>query len=105
MAGNAAEKVFDALGNPMRRKILRILSARPLAVGQIASRLPVSRPAVSKHLLILETVHLVAHQKQGNRNIFRLDGGGVRPAQEFLQDFWEGALARFKIAAENSPRR
>jgi DNA-binding transcriptional ArsR family regulator len=105
MAGQAAERVFDALGNPVRRKILRILSARSLAVGEIASRLPVSRPAVSKHLLILEKVHLVAHEKQGNRNIFRLDGGGVLPAREFLEGFWEGALARFKMAAENRPRK
>lgn len=102
MADRAAERIFDALGNPVRRQILRILSARSRAVGEIASSLPVSRPAVSRHLRILEKAALVAHEKQGNRNIFRLNDHGLRPAQEFLDGFWEGALARFKIAAENS---
>jgi predicted transcriptional regulator len=101
MQGSAAEKTFDALGNPVRRKILRILNTRPRAVGEIASGLPVSRPAVSKHLRILEKAGLVSHEKAGNRNIFKLDGKGLRSAQEYLEDFWEGALARFKIAAEN----
>jgi DNA-binding transcriptional ArsR family regulator len=105
MAGSAAEKTFDALGNPVRRRILHILSDRPRAVGEIANGLPVSRPAVSRHLRILERVHLVAHDKQGNRNVFRLDGDGWRSAREFLDGFWEGSLARFKIVAENSPRR
>jgi predicted transcriptional regulator len=105
MAGNTAEKTFDALGNSVRRKILRILSEEPLAVGQIAAVLPISRPAVSKHLRILEQVKLVAHARQGNRNIFRMNQDGLRSAQEFLEEFWEGSLARFKLAAENTSRR
>jgi len=105
MPGNAAERTFDALGNPVRRKILRILSDQPRAVGEIASDLPVSRPAVSKHLRILEQVNLVSHEKKGNRNIFRLDKKGLRSAQVYLEGFWEGSLARFKIVAENTPQR
>jgi DNA-binding transcriptional ArsR family regulator len=105
MPGNAAERAFDALGNPVRRKILRILSDRPRAVGEIASDLPVSRPAVSKHLRILEQVNLVSHVRKGNRNIFHLEGKGLRVAQGFLEGFWEGSLARFKIVAENTPQR
>jgi DNA-binding transcriptional ArsR family regulator len=105
MAGSAAEKTFEALGNPVRRQILRLLSAAPRAVGEIASNLPVSRPAVSKHLRILESARLVAHQKKGNRNIFRLDGEGLLSAQEYLNGFWDGALARFKMVAENTPVR
>ena len=101
MQCNAAEKTFDALGNPLRRKILRILYARPRAVGEIASGLPVSRPAVSKHLRILEKANLVSHEKQGNRNVFTLNAKGLRSAQEYLEDFWEGSLARFKMVAEN----
>ena len=101
MQGSAAEKTFDALGNPVRRKILRILYAQPHAVGEIATVLPVSRPAVSKHLRILEKADLVSHTKQGNRNVFTLNGKGVRSAQEYLEGFWEGSLARFKMVAEN----
>ena len=105
MAGSSAEKAFDALGNPVRRRILHILSDRPRAVGEIAHGLPVSRPAVSRHLRILERVHLVAHEKLGNRNVFRLDQDGWRAAREFLDGFWEGSLARFKIVAENRTPR
>jgi DNA-binding transcriptional ArsR family regulator len=105
MPGNAAEKTFDALGNPVRRQILRILSRQPHAVGEIASGLPISRPAVSKHLRILERANLVASEKQGNRSIFSLNGEGLRGAQEFLADFWEGSLARFKMVAENPPQK
>jgi DNA-binding transcriptional ArsR family regulator len=102
MAGSTAEKSFNALGNPVRRQILRLLLTEPRAVGEIASNLPVSRPAVSRHLRILESARLVAHEKQGNRNIFRLDGEGLRSAQAYLDGFWDGALARFKMVAENS---
>jgi DNA-binding transcriptional ArsR family regulator len=105
MRSNAAEKTFDALGNPVRRQILRILSRQPRAVGEIASVLPVSRPAVSKHLRILENAELVTCQRQGNRSVFRLNQEGLRGAQEFLADFWEGSLARFKMAAENRPKK
>ena len=55
------DAALDALGNPVRRTILRILASGPLPVGEIASELPVSRPAVSKHLQILEIVNLVTH--------------------------------------------
>ena len=102
---DAAEKSFDALGNPVRRQILRILSRQPSAVGEIASGLPVSRPAVSRHLRILEKAALVTSERKGNRSIFRLEQEGLRGAQELLADFWEGSLARFKMAAENPPKK
>jgi DNA-binding transcriptional ArsR family regulator len=102
MPGNLAEKTFDALGNSVRRKILRILSEQPRAVGEIASRFPVSRPAVSRHLRLLEKAGLVAHKKQGNRNVFALRREGLRSARLLLEEFWGSSLARFKIVAENA---
>jgi predicted transcriptional regulator len=87
MPGSAAEKTFDALGNPIRRKILRILNAQPHSVGEIAGALPVSRPAVSKHLRILEKADLVSHEKRGSRNVFTLNGKGVRSAQAYVTAF------------------
>ena len=100
MTASLAEKTFDALGNSVRRKILRILSEQPRPVGEIASRLPVSRPAVSRHLRLLEKASLVAHEKQGNRNVFALRTEGLRSARRFLEEFWDGSLARYKIVAE-----
>ncbi len=100
------DAALDALGNPVRRTILHILSSGPLPVGEIASELPVSRPAVSKHLQILERPNLVTHEKRGNRNLFRLDAQGFAAARLALESFWEGSLASFALVAENTkPRR
>jgi DNA-binding transcriptional ArsR family regulator len=100
------EAALDALGSPVRRTILRILAPGPLPVGQIAAGLPVSRPAVSKHLRILERVNLVTHEKQGSRNLFRLDVQGFDLARDAIESFWEGSLARFALVAGNTaPRR
>jgi DNA-binding transcriptional ArsR family regulator len=96
------DAALDALGNPVRRTILRLLSSGPLAVGEIAAELPVSRPAVSQHLQILESVKLVTHEKRGSRNLFRLDSHGFEAARTALDSFWEGSLARFALAAKNT---
>lgn len=71
-------------------------------VGEIAASLPISRPAVSKHLRVLQQAKLVAFDKQGNRNVFRLEGVGFQEARQWLDAFWDNALARFVIAAENT---
>lgn len=99
------EEVFDALGNPVRREIMRILAPGPRPVGEIAAVLPVSRPAVSKHLRVLENAQLVAHDKQGNRNVFRLERVGFDAARQWLEEFWDEALARFAMVAENTRPR
>jgi DNA-binding transcriptional ArsR family regulator len=98
-----AEPALDALGNPVRRAILRILAAGPRAVGEIAVKLPVSRPAVSKHLRIMERAQLVTHDRRGNRNLFRLDPSGFGAARRWLDGFWDEALANFARLAD-TPR-
>jgi len=99
------EAALSALGSPVRRKILRILASGPLPVGEIASGLPVSRPAVSKHLQILENVNLVTHEKKGSRNLFRLEAQGFAAPRLALESFWEGSLARFAMVAKNTTLR
>jgi DNA-binding transcriptional ArsR family regulator len=98
----ADDAAFDALGSPVRRTIIRLLSERPRAVGELAQQLPVSRPAVSKHLRLLENAGLVAAQAQGNRNLYRLEARGFEAARGFLDAFWNEAVARFALAAENT---
>ena len=105
LPANAAENAFDALGNHVRRQILRILSREPSAVGEIAAALPVSRPAVSRHLRILEKAQLVSHARRGSSNIFQVNEQAFRSAQADLEEFWSGTLARFKLVAENRPSR
>lgn len=98
-----ADRVLDALGDATRREILGLLRAGPLPVGAIAARLPISRPAVSKHLRILQTAGLVAYNAQGTRNLFYLNPGGFQTARLYLAQFWDEALANFQqLAATNA---
>lgn len=100
---NAPTAAFDALGNPTRRAIVRILGAGPRSVTEIAAELPVSRPAVSKHLRLLREAGLVDHHAEGVRNVFRLERTGFEAARRWLDAFWDDALARFAMVAENLP--
>jgi predicted transcriptional regulator len=97
-----ANRVLDALGNQTRRDILTLLQQSPLTVGSIAAHLPISRPAVSKHLRILQEAGLVAYNPDGARNIFYLQPVGFRAARIYLEQFWDEALANFKQVSEES---
>ena len=70
-------------------------------MGAIAARLPVSRPAVSKHLRVLQEAGLVDYNARGRRNVFYLKPGGFRQAQAYLQQFWDEALSNFRRLAES----
>lgn len=94
------ERILDALGNSIRRDILGFLRDEALSVGAIAQRLPISRPAVSKHLRILEKAELVAYRTEGTQNIFYLQPAGFQEIQGYLDAFWDEALLRFKAFAE-----
>ncbi len=92
---------FDALGDPHRREILRLLGEQDLAVQEIADRLPISRPAVSRHLRLLKDSGLVEEEPRGTRRIYRLREAGMLAVQAYLEQVWGEAAARFRIAAEN----
>jgi DNA-binding transcriptional ArsR family regulator len=91
---------FDALGDPTRRAIFERLAGGPLAVGEIARELPVSRPAVSQHLKILREAGLVDVRAEGTRRLYQLDPRGVGVLRDYFDTFWSHALAAFKAAAE-----
>jgi predicted transcriptional regulator len=94
--------VMDALGHHTRRDILGLLKSGPLPVGDIARQLPISRPAVSKHLRMLEQAGLVQHSSRGTQNIFRLRLSGFGAARTYLESFWDEALASFQQIAERA---
>jgi DNA-binding transcriptional ArsR family regulator len=96
---------FEALGDAHRREILRLLSQRDLAVQQIADALPISRPAVSRHLRLLKEAGMVAERAEGTRRIYHLEQDGVEAVREYLETVWGEAAARFRIVAENTRRR
>ena len=91
---------LDALGNPVRREILRALRRRPLSVGEVAARFPVSRPAVSRHLRLLEEAGLVDSRAEGTRTLYAVRVQGLASVREFLDEFWDTALARLEELAQ-----
>lgn len=87
---------MDALGDPSRRAIVALLSSEgPSSVGLLATRLPISRPAVSQHLRILKQARLVVARPEGTRRIYALDDSGLADLRAFISAFWRSDLDRF----------
>jgi DNA-binding transcriptional ArsR family regulator len=91
---------WTALGDPTRREIFERVADRAQAVGELASGLPVSRPAVSQHLKVLKDAGLVLDRRAGNRRIYQADPSGVAALRDQLDRFWSQALATFKDVVE-----
>jgi DNA-binding transcriptional ArsR family regulator len=89
-----------ALGDPMRRTLLERLAERPQSVGELASGLPVTRPAVSQHLKVLKEASLVTDRAEGTRRVYQIDPAGLAAIRQWLDQNWERALAGFAKAAE-----
>ena len=96
---------FAALAEPMRVAIVEKLAQRPMAVGELAAGLPVSRPAVSQHLKVLKAAKLVRDQAEGTRRIYSLDPAGLGPLRKWLDRFWDQALAAYAEAAEREEEK
>lgn len=96
----AANQSFTALGDPTRRTIFERVAERPMAVGELAQGLPVSRPAVSQHLKVLKEAGLVRETAQGTRRIYHLDPRGIGAMREWLDAHWQRALGAFQAFAD-----
>jgi DNA-binding transcriptional ArsR family regulator len=94
--------VWNVLGDRTRRTILECLADQPLAVIDIADRLPVSRPAVSQHLKVLKDSGLVTEEAVGRRHIYRLNPAGVLALRDQLDTFWSRALAGYEAAVDHN---
>ncbi len=97
----AAEAALDALGDPTRRRILDLLGREPRSITRLSECLPVSRPAVSKHLVRLRAAGLVTCKVEGARHVYALQENGFAAVRDYLDGFWPHALRRFKTVAEN----
>jgi DNA-binding transcriptional ArsR family regulator len=95
---------FAALSDPTRRQIFDRLSRKALSVGELAEGLPVTRPAVSQHLKVLKGAGLVVVRTEGTRNIYRVDPRGVAAMRDYLDRFWQRALASFKEEVEKKEK-
>jgi DNA-binding transcriptional ArsR family regulator len=95
-----ASTALAALADPTRREIFERLARSPSAVGELASDLPVSRPAVSQHLKVLKEAGLVVHRAEGTRNVYEIDPNGLGALRAWLDQFWAEALDAFKKEVE-----
>ena len=89
---------MEALGNAYRREIVELVSHQPRSVQEIADRLPISRPAVSRHLSILNRAGLVSDEQVGTRRLYRVE-------RRYLTKVWSDVATRFKLFAENTAAR
>jgi DNA-binding transcriptional ArsR family regulator len=102
MAEPARADAFDALADPQRRRILSLLGDEPSSVQQLADQLPISRPAVSRHLRVLSEAGLVREERAGTRHIFSLHEEGLAAVQSYLEEVWGTAAQRFTLFAQNT---
>lgn len=100
-----AARLISALADPTRRAVLERLKEGPRPVGEIASGLPVTRPAVSQHLKVLKDAGLVADRSVGTRRIYYIDPKGLGAMRAWLDQFWEASLDAFKLAAEAEAKK
>ena len=94
---------WTALGDPTRRAIFERLADRPRAVSELASELPVSRPAVSQHLKVLKDAGLVLDTPAGKQRIYQVDPDGLGALRSDLERYWSKTLAAYKTVVEQSP--
>ena len=103
--GAASPDPFAALGDPNRRAIVELVGKGAISVQAIADQLPISRPAVSRHLAVLKGAGLVVEEPQGTRRIYRLHDEGIGAVQAYLTSVWGDAARRFTLVAQNTRQR
>ena len=96
------DAALEALGDASRRDILALLGTRNRSVQEIAEELPISRPAVSRHLRVLKDAGLVAEEAVGTRRIYHLEPGGALAVRDYLERVWGEAAVRFRLLAGNT---
>lgn len=90
---------LDALGNPTRREILAALRRSPMPVGALARRFSVSRPAISRHLRVLQEAGLVVPEERGTQNVYAVRVQGFRAVRDYIDSFWDVALSQLEELA------
>ena len=93
---------FEALGDPNRRAIVELLRPGERSVQELADALPISRPAVSRHLRLLKEAGLVVEEPRGTRRLYRLHDEGVEAVRAYLERVWAETAGRFRLVAENT---
>jgi DNA-binding transcriptional ArsR family regulator len=98
-------EVFEALSQPKRREILRLLADGEMSAGEVAARFSVTQPAISQHLRVLREAGLIEARRAGTRRLYSVRPEGLTDLQTFLADVFPSGLERLKRAAESEERR
>ena len=101
------DATYAALADPTRRAILARLVLGEANVREIAEPFPISAPAISRHLKVLEDAALIARRKQGQTHYLSLNHAGLKSAQEWLDHyraFWTGAFDRLDAHLRKDPK-
>lgn len=103
----AYAEVLTALADPTRRQIFEALREQPKTVGELAAGQPVSRPAVSQHLRVLESARLVRVEPHGNRRLYSIKRDGLDDLRHYLESFWSDVLSSYgaEIVRRMTPKR
>ncbi|MFC0559170.1 ArsR/SmtB family transcription factor [Halalkalibacter alkalisediminis] len=100
----AQHDVFQAIADPTRREVIRLLADQELPISEITSHFPISRTAVAKHLRILSEAKLVSGEKVGRERIYRLHPEPLAELKQWLsyyEQFWNNKLSILKHVVEN----
>lgn len=93
------------LGDAHRRALVELLAAGPASVQELADRMPISRPAVSRHLRLLKAAELVRDVPDGTRHVYQLQAEGIAAVRAYYDRLWQEATGRFVLAVENTTPR
>jgi len=99
------DQVLQALAEPRRREILRLIRLKEMSAGEIASHFDVTRPAISQHLGVLSAAGLVTVRQQGTSRFYRLRPEGLADVRQFIEGFWDDRLQLLVQEAEAEERR
>ena len=97
-------ETFEAIAQPKRREILRLLAAGELSAGAIGSHFAVTQPAISQHLRVLKQAGLVSERRDGTRRLYSVRPEGLADLHGFLAQVMPAGLERLKKAAEEEER-
>ncbi|RSD28854.1 ArsR/SmtB family transcription factor [Mesobacillus subterraneus] len=103
-ASQAKHDVFQAVADPTRRKILRLLSKQEMAIASIADSFPITRTAINKHLFVLSEAGLVTAKKVGRETRYTLHPEPLQELHEWLSYFelyWDNKLSALKHFVES----
>src|SRR6266487_2663037 len=98
-------EVFEAVAQPKRREILRLLADRELSAGEVGARFAVTQPAISQHLKVLKETGLISERREGTRRLYSVRPEGLADLHSFLAEVLPAGLQRLKQAAEAEERR